>query len=84
MFLIALGGIFSLLILTAIVMQTEMRNAIGYGIVVAVGLFLIRLGVLLRRAIIAGRQRTKRMQLSSDELVKARSKLLKPQNRGSL
>ena len=84
LFLMTLAGMFGLLVLTAIVMQTDLRNAIGYGLAVAACVFVIRLVVVFRRAIIAGRQRTKRMQLSSDELLKARSKLLKHQNRGSL
>ena len=84
LFLITLGGMFALLIVTAIVMQTVPRGAITYGLALAAGLLLLRLVVVLRRAILAGRQRTKRMQLSSDELAKTRSKLVKQQNRRSL
>ena len=76
-FLVTLGGLFVLLVMTALAIQSgHEKEVIG---IAAVGGVLLACHVakVIRRAILWRRHRLKFPQLSRDELNKARSKLMK-------
>jgi O-antigen/teichoic acid export membrane protein len=81
LFLLSLTGIFGLLIFIAWILQTNLRDSLVYVLPVAAFFVLVWFVVAIRRAITQGRERSKYSQLSSDEMAKARSKLVKNRNR---
>ena len=84
LFLLSLAGIFGLLICIACVLQTSLRDSLVYALPLA-GFFLLHwLAVAIRRTFFRRDERSKYSRLSSDELAKARSKLVKNRNRTNL
>jgi len=84
LFLLSLAGIFGLLICIACVLQTSLRDSLVYALPLAGFFLLLWLAVAIRRTFFRRDKRSKYSRLSSDELAKARSKLVKNRNRTSL
>jgi len=84
LFLLSLAGIFGLLIVIACILQTGLRDSLVYALPVAGFFLLLWLVVAIRRTFSRRHERSKYSQLSSDELSKARSKLVKNRNRTSV
>jgi O-antigen/teichoic acid export membrane protein len=84
LFLLSLAGIFGLLIFVAWILQTSLRDSLAYALPLAGFFLLLWLVVAIRRTFFRRHERSKYSRLSSDELAKARSKLVKNRNRTSL
>jgi small-conductance mechanosensitive channel len=80
LFLLSLAAIFGLLIFAAWILQTSLRDSLKVALPVAAFFLVVWVGVAIRQTIIRSRQRLRFPRLSSDELAKARSKLVKNRN----
>lgn len=80
LFVMSLAAMIGLLILVGWILQTSLRDSLACALLVAAFFMLVWFGVAIRQTIIRNRQRSRFPRLSSDELAKARSKLVKNQN----
>ena len=77
-FLIALGGLFVFLVISAIAIDNGHGELVVGAVVVTAVYFFVLVSTALRRAWVDRRNRLRFPKLSSDERIKARSKLVKP------
>jgi hypothetical protein len=77
-FLIALGGVFVFLVVSAVAIDSGHGELVVATIVAMIVYFLALCCTALRRAWVDRKNRLRFPKLSSDERIKARSKLVKP------
>lgn len=84
LFFFTLAGVFGLLVLFGGLLKTSLRDSVINALPVTAVFVMVWFAVTLWRAFTHRYEESKYPRLSSDEVAKARSKLLKHRNRESL